>query len=62
MFFRTAFAFAIVSAVSASLMAWLGGMVGLSVYWALIRFAVGPHGFILQSVGFDFGRVGGFCC
>ena len=42
MFFRTAFAFAIVSAVSASLMALLGGMVGLSVYWALVHFAVVP--------------------
>jgi hypothetical protein len=42
MLFRTAFAFRIVSAVSASLMALLGGMVRLSVYWFLIHFAVVP--------------------
>jgi hypothetical protein len=42
MLYRTPFAFAIVSAVSASLMALLGGTVGLSVYWALIHFAVVP--------------------
>jgi hypothetical protein len=42
MFFRTAFAFAIVSAVSASLIALLGGMLGLSIYWVLIHFAVVP--------------------
>jgi hypothetical protein len=42
MFFRTSFAFAIVSALSASLIALLGGMVGLSVYWALVHFAIVP--------------------
>jgi len=42
MFFRTPFAFAIVPAVSASLMALLGGMAGLSVYWALVHFAIVP--------------------
>jgi hypothetical protein len=42
MLFRTAFAFAIVPAVSASLMALSGGMVGLSVYWFPIHFAVVP--------------------
>ena len=42
MFYRTPFAFAIVSAVSASLTTLLGGMVGLSVYWVLIHFAVIP--------------------
>jgi hypothetical protein len=42
MVFRTAFAFALVSAVSASLIALLGGMLGLSVYWVLIHFGVVP--------------------
>jgi hypothetical protein len=42
MLYRTPFAFAIVSAVSASLTTLLIGMVGLSVYWALIHFAVVP--------------------
>ena|SRR5258706_8283477 len=42
MMYRTPFAFAIVSAVSASLLALFGGMVGLSVYWVLIHFAVVP--------------------
>jgi|HubBroStandDraft_1064217.scaffolds.fasta_scaffold431770_2 hypothetical protein len=42
MMFSNAFAFAIASAVSASLMALLGGMVGLSVYWTLVHFAAVP--------------------
>src|SRR5258707_14593715 len=42
MMYRTPFAFAIVSAVSASLLALFGGMVGVSVYWVLIDFAVVP--------------------
>jgi hypothetical protein len=42
MFFKTAFAFAIVSALSASLLALLSGMVGLSIYWALVQFSAVP--------------------
>jgi hypothetical protein len=40
MFYKTPLAFAVVSAVSAGLMTLLGGMAVLSVYWALIHFAV----------------------
>jgi hypothetical protein len=40
MFYRTPFAFAIFSAVSASLMVLLGGMAVLSVYWVLIHLTV----------------------
>jgi hypothetical protein len=43
MFYRTPFAFAIFSAVSASLMVLLGGMAMLSVYWVLIHLAVIPE-------------------
>ena len=42
MFFRTPFAFAVVSAVSASLMTLLGGMAGLGIYWALVHFSIVP--------------------
>jgi hypothetical protein len=42
MFFKTALAFAIVSALSASLLALLSGMVGLSIDWALVQFSVVP--------------------
>jgi hypothetical protein len=43
MLYRTPFAFAIVSAVSASLMVLLGGMAGLSIYCVLIHLAVIPE-------------------
>jgi hypothetical protein len=42
MLYRTPFSFAIVSAVSVSLMALLGGMVGLILYWTLIHLVVIP--------------------
>ena len=42
MFFKSAFVFAIVSAISACLLALLCGMVGFGIYWGLVKFAVIP--------------------
>jgi hypothetical protein len=42
MFFKSAFVFAIVSAISACLLALLCGMVGFGIYWGLVKFAVVP--------------------
>jgi hypothetical protein len=41
-FFKSAFAFAVFSAISASLLAFLTGMVGFGTYWALGRFSMVP--------------------
>ena len=42
MFFKSAFVFAIVSAISACLLTLLCGMVGFGIYWGLVKFAVVP--------------------
>jgi hypothetical protein len=42
MIFKTPLAFAVVSAISASLMALLGGLFGLVIYLGLVQFAVIP--------------------
>ncbi|HWY70983.1 MAG TPA: hypothetical protein VNX88_20120 [Terriglobales bacterium] len=42
MFFKTPLAFAVVAAISASLMALLGGLFALGIYGGLVRFAVIP--------------------
>ena len=42
MFFKNALAFAVFSAISASLLALLTGTVGFGTYWALGRFSIVP--------------------
>jgi hypothetical protein len=42
MFFKTPLAFAVVAAISASLMALLGGLFALGIYRGLVQFAVIP--------------------
>jgi hypothetical protein len=42
MFFKTPFAYAVVAAISASLIAFLGGLLVMGIYGGLVRFAVIP--------------------